>query len=439
VGNDRPRVVIVGGGFGGLAAARALRRAAVDVTLVDRRNHHLFQPLLYQVATAGLSPADIAYPIRSVLRRQANASVLLAEAIGVDVARRELVLKDGRLAYDYLILATGARHAYFGHEEWEPLAPGLKSLEDALEIRRRILLAFEKAERETHPDARRALLTIVVVGGGPTGVELAGAIAEIARQVMKSDFRAIDPTETRVILVEAGPRVLSSFPESLSAHAAEELVERGVEVRTGVRVTAIDDASVSFGNERIAAETVLWAAGVAASPLVASLGAPIDSVGRVKIEPDCSIPGHPEIFVIGDAQTAVQPNGAPLPGVAPVAMQQGRYVARAIGATIAGKPREPFDYVDKGNLATIGRAAAVAHIGRVKLWGLPAWLLWLVVHILYLVGFRNRVIVLINWAWAYLTLSRGARLITGDIEHERERPHEAATTPITPAARASSA
>lgn len=439
MGTDRSRVVIVGGGFGGLAAARALRRAPVDVTLVDRRNHHLFQPLLYQVATAGLSPADIAYPIRSVLRRQANASVLLAEAVDVDVARRELVLKDGRLGYDYLVLATGARHAYFGREEWEPLAPGLKSLEDALEIRRRILLAFEKAERETSPDARRALLTIVVVGGGPTGVELAGAIAEIARQVMKSDFRAIDPTETRVILVEAGPRVLSSFPESLSAHAAEELTERGVEVRTGVRVTAIDDSSVSLGSERIAAETVLWAAGVAASPLVASLGAPIDQVGRVKIEPDCSIPGHPEIFVIGDAQTTVQPNGAPLPGVAPVAMQQGRYVARAIGATIAGAPREPFVYVDKGNLATIGRASAVAHIGRVKLWGLTAWVLWLVVHILYLVGFRNRVIVLINWAWAYLTLSRGARLITGDIEHERERPHETATTPVTPAARASSA
>lgn len=439
MGTDRSRVVIVGGGFGGLAAARALRRAPVDVTLVDRRNHHLFQPLLYQVATAGLSPADIAYPIRSVLRRQANASVLLAEAVDVDVARRELVLKDGRLGYDYLVLATGARHAYFGREEWEPLAPGLKSLEDALEIRRRILLAFEKAERETSPDARRALLTIVVVGGGPTGVELAGAIAEIARQVMKSDFRAIDPTETRVILVEAGPRVLSSFPESLSAHAAEELTERGVEVRTGVRVTAIDDSSVSLGSERIAAETVLWAAGVAASPLVASLGAPIDQVGRVKIEPDCSIPGHPEIFVIGDAQTTVQPNGAPLPGVAPVAMQQGRYVARAIGATIAGAPREPFVYVDKGNLATIGRASAVAHIGRVKLWGLTAWVLWLVVHILYLVGFRNRVIVLINWAWAYLTLSRGARLITGDIEHEREHPHEAATTPVTPAARASSA
>ncbi len=439
MGNDRPRVVIVGGGFGGLAAARALRRAPVDVTLVDRRNHHLFQPLLYQVATAGLSPADIAYPIRSVLRRQANASVLLAEAVDVDVARRELVLKDGRLGYDYLVLATGARHAYFGREEWEPLAPGLKSLEDALEIRRRILLAFEKAERETSPEARRALLTIVVVGGGPTGVELAGAIAEIARQVMKSDFRAIDPTETRVILVEAGPRVLASFPESLSAHAAEELTARGVEVRTGLRVTAIDDHSVALGTERIAAETVLWAAGVAASPLVASLGAPIDQVGRVKIEPDCSVPGHPEIFVIGDAQTTVQANGAPLPGVAPVAMQQGRYVARAIGASIAGAPREPFAYVDKGNLATIGRASAVAHIGRVKLWGLPAWILWLVVHILYLVGFRNRVIVLINWAWAYLTLSRGARLITGDIEHERERPHEAATTPVTPAARASSA
>jgi NADH dehydrogenase len=356
------------------------------------------------------------------LSRQANASVLLAEAVGIDVARHEVVLKDGRLGYDYLVLATGARHAYFGHEEWEALAPGLKSLEDALEIRRRILLTFEKAERECDADARRALLTIVVVGGGPTGVELAGAIAEIARQVMKSDFRAIDPTETRVVLVEAGPRVLASFPESLSAHAADALTKRGVEVRTDTRVTAIDAHTVMLGSERLAAATVLWAAGVAASPLVGSLGAPIDQVGRVKVEPDLSIPGHPDVFVIGDAATLVQPNGAPLPGVAPVAMQQGRFVARLLTETIAGGPRAPFVYVDKGNLATIGRASAVAHIGRVKLWGFAAWMLWLVVHILYLVGFRNRLVVLINWAWAYFTLSRGARLITGDIEHEPEHP-----------------
>lgn len=419
--DDRPHVVIVGGGFGGLAAARSLRRAPVHVTLVDRRNHHLFQPLLYQVATAGLSPADIAYPIRAILSRQANANVLLAEAVSVDVAAHELVLKDGRLAYDYLVLATGARHAYFGHDEWEPLAPGLKSLEDALEIRRRILLAFEKAERETDPDARRALLTIAVIGGGPTGVELAGAIAEIARQVMKDDFRAIDPTETRVVLIEAGPRVLATFPESLSARAAQALAKRGVEVRTDTRVTGIDTGSVTLGNERLAAATVLWAAGVAASPLVASLGAPLDRAGRVHVESDCTIPGHPDIFVIGDAATATQANGAPLPGIAPVAMQQGRYVARTITESLAGGPREPFVYRDKGNLATIGRAAAVAHIGRVKLSGLVAWFLWLVIHIMYLVGFRSRLVVLIEWAWAYVTMSRGARLITGDIDHARER------------------
>jgi NADH:ubiquinone reductase (H+-translocating) len=423
---ERPHVVIVGGGFGGLTAAQTLRRTPVDVTLVDRRNHHLFQPLLYQVATAGLSPADIAYPIRAILRRQRNASVLLAEAVSIDVAAREVVLKDGRLGYDHLILATGARHSYFGHEEWEPLAPGLKSLEDALEIRRRILLAFERAERETDADARRALLTIVIVGAGPTGVELAGAIAEIARQVMKSDFRAIDPRETRVLLVEAGPRVLATFPESLSAHALDQLVKRGVEVRTRTRVTAIDGDAVLLGHppagERIASETVLWAAGVAASPLVASLGARRDSAGRVFVESDLSIPGHPEIFVIGDAATLTDAKGEPLPGVAPVAMQQGRYVARVIARSLTGARREPFVYRDKGNLATIGRAAAVAHIGRLKLWGFAAWLLWLVVHILYLVGFRNRVVVLLDWAWAYVTMSRGARLITGNIDAAPERP-----------------
>jgi NADH dehydrogenase len=400
----------------------------VHVTLVDRRNHHLFQPLLYQVATAGLSPADIAYPIRGVLSRQANANVLLAEAVAVDVARHELVLSDGRLRYDYLVVATGARHAYFGHGEWEAFAPGLKSLEDALEIRRRILLAFERAERETDPEARRALLTIAVVGGGPTGVELAGAIAEIARQVMKSDFRAIDPRETRVVLIEAGSRVLATFPEKLSAHAAEALTARGVEVRTGTRVTAIDDHSVSIGTERIAAATVLWAAGVAASPLVKSIGAALDNAGRLPVAPDLSVPGHPDVFVIGDAATLADASGTPLPGVAPVAMQQGRYVARLITEVIAGGPREPFVYRDKGNLATIGRASAVAHIGRLQLAGFFAWVLWLVVHIMYLVGFRNRVVVLIDWAWAYVTMSRGARLITGDIEHKREPSVHAVTS-----------
>jgi NADH:ubiquinone reductase (H+-translocating) len=431
VDDARPHVVIVGGGFGGLAAARALRRTPVQVTLVDRRNHHLFQPLLYQVATAGLSPADIAYPIRAILSHQVNAHVLLAEAVTVDVARRELVLKDGRLGYDHLVLATGARHSYFGHEEWEAVAPGLKSLEDALEIRRRILLAFEKAERESDPNQRRALLTIVVVGAGPTGVELAGAIAEIARQVMKSDFRAIDPRETRVLLVEAGDRVLGTFPESLSTWAAEALRARGVEVILDTRVTAIDSDSVTLGSERLAAETVLWAAGVAASPLVRSLGVPLDRAGRVFVEPDLSIADHPEIFVIGDAMTRLQADGMPLPGVAPVAMQQGRHVARVIARDLTDGAREPFAYRDKGNLATIGRAAAVAEVGRLKLHGFVAWILWLFVHILYLVGFRNRLVVLINWAWAYVTLSRGARLITGDIEHQRERPP--ATIPTTTA------
>ena len=420
--SERPDVVIVGGGFGGLTAAQSLRRAPVDVTLVDRRNHHLFQPLLYQVATAGLAASDIAYPIRVILRRQRNANVLLAEAVAIDVPAHEVVLKDGRLHYDYLVIATGARHSYFGHEEWEPLAPGLKSLEDALEIRRRILLAYERAERETDPECRRALLTIVIVGGGPTGVELAGAIAEIARQVLKSDFRAIDPRETRVVLVEAGPRVLATFPEKLSTRALEALVERGVEVRTGTRVTAIDRDAVCLGGERIAAETVLWAAGVAASPLVASLGAERDAAGRVFVQPDLSIPGHSEVFVIGDAATLTDASGEPLPGVAPVAMQQGRYVARTIVRSVQGEPREPFVYRDKGSLATIGRADAVAHIGRLNLWGFTAWLLWIFVHILYLVGFRNRVIVLLDWAWAYVTMSRGARLITGNIDAAPERP-----------------
>jgi NADH dehydrogenase len=419
---QRPYVVIVGGGFGGLAAAQTLRRAPVEITLVDRRNHHLFQPLLYQVATAGLSPADIAYPIRAILRRQRNANVLLAEAVAVDVHARDVVLKDGRLHYDYLVVATGARHSYFGHEDWEPFAPGLKSLEDALEIRRRILLAFERAERETDPDCRRALLTIVIVGAGPTGVELAGAIAEIARQVMKSDFRAIDPRETRVVLVEAGPRVLATFPEKLSARACTALDERGVEVRTGTLVTAIDRHAVWLGSERIAAETILWAAGVAASPLVASLGAERDAAGRVLVQPDLTIPGHPEVFVIGDAAALQDADRRPLPGVAPVAMQQGRYVARTIVRSLRGQRRAPFAYRDKGSLATIGRADAVAHIGRLNLSGFTAWLLWIFVHILYLVGFRNRAVVLLDWAWAYVTMSRGARLITGNIDASPERP-----------------
>ena len=409
-----PRVVIVGAGFGGLTAARELARAPVRVTVVDRRNHHLFQPLLYQVATAALSPGDIAYPIRSILRRQANADVLLADAASVDTTTREVLLADGRLEYDFLILATGARHAYFGHEDWEKRAPGLKSLEDALEIRRRILLAFEKAEREQDEEKRKALLTFVLVGGGPTGAELAGAIGEISRRVLSSDFRAIDPREARILLLEAGPRILSAFPPELSAKAAAALGKLGVEIRSGAAVTAIGDGFVAAGSERIRAETILWTAGVAASPLGRSLGVALDRAGRVLVEPDLTIPGHPEVFVIGDLAALPDASGKPLPGVAQVAIQQGRHAASNIEAALHGEQLRPFHYRDPGNLAVLGRAAAIADLPRVRLSGFPAWLVWCFVHILYLIGFRNRFIVMFEWAWAYLTWQRGARLITGE-------------------------
>jgi NADH dehydrogenase len=414
-----PHVVIVGAGFGGLYAARALKGAPVRVTVVDRTNHHLFQPLLYQVATAALSPGDIAYPIRGVLRRQANTRVLLGRAVAVDPAQRKVVLEDGEIPYDYLILATGGRHGYFGHDDWENVAPGLKTLEDALEIRRRILLAFEKAERETGAARRRALLTFAVVGGGPTGVELAGAIAEIARHVMVEDFRVIDPREARVLLLEAGPRILPAFPEALSAKAQASLERLGVEVKTGAAVTQLDAGRVILGQEIIAAETVLWAAGVTASPLARSLGVTLDRAGRVIVERDLTVPGHPEIFVIGDLaaflhQTGNRPPGQPLPGVAPVAIQQGRHAAANILRAIRGQPYLTFHYVDKGNLATIGRAAAVADFGFLRLSGLLAWLAWLFIHIFFLIGFRNRFVVLFEWAWAYLTYQRAARLITGN-------------------------
>jgi NADH dehydrogenase len=412
----KPQVVIVGGGFGGLYAAQALNHADLQITLVDRRNHHLFQPLLYQVATAGLSPADIAYPIRAILRKQKNVRVLLAEVVSIDTDARLLCLKDGELRYDFLILATGARHAYFGHEEWEANAPGLKSLEDALEIRRRILLAFEKAERTTDEAQRRAWLTFVIVGGGPTGVELAGAIAEIAKQVMISDFRAIHPREARIFLVEAGPRILSAFPEDLSVAAEEALNKLGVEVKKNCAVTSVEPGWVGLGKERYPAGTILWAAGVMASPLARSLGVPLDRVGRVLVEPDLTIPGHPEVFVIGDLAAFIHQTGKPLPGVSPVAIQQGRHAARNILRACAGLPLEPFRYRDKGNLATIGRAHAVADFGRFKISGFFAWLTWLFVHIFFLIGFRNRFIVLFEWAWAYFTFQRGARLITGDID-----------------------
>jgi NADH:ubiquinone reductase (H+-translocating) len=414
--SPRPRVVIVGAGFGGLTAARTLAGAPVAVTVVDRRNHHLFQPLLYQVATASLSPEDIAYPIRSILRRQKNTEVLLADAVAVDPAAHEVVLADGRLPYDFLILATGSRHAYFGHGDWEKRAPGLKNLEDALEIRRRILLAFEKAEREPDARKRQALLTFLLVGGGPTGAELAGAIGEISRHELKNDFRAIDPGEARIVLVEAGPRLLPTFPAALAAKAAAALAKLGVEVRTNAAVTAIGDGFAEIGPERLDAATILWTAGVAASPIALSLGVPLDRAGRALVNPDLSLPGHPEIFVIGDLSAFLDPTGAPLPGVAQVAIQQGRRAANNVLAAVRGEERKPFHYRDPGNLAVLGRGSAIADLGRIRLSGLAGWLVWCFVHILYLIGFRNRFVVLFEWAWAFLTGKRAARLITGDVE-----------------------
>ena len=407
---------MVGAGFGGLNAVQALARAPVRITVVDRRNHHLFQPLLYQVATAALSPADIAYPIRAILRRQKNATVLLADAVSVDRSARELVLSDGRLGFDYLVLATGVRHAYFGHDSWEKSAPGLKSLEDALEIRRRILLAFERAERETNAERRRALLTFVIVGGGPTGVELAGAIAEISRHVLVSDFRAIDPRESSILVLEAGPRILPSFPPGLAGKAQRALERLGVQVRTGCPVREVDAGSVEAGDSRIAAATILWAAGVRASPIAWGLDVPLDGAGRVLVEPDLSIPGDRRIFAIGDVATLISQTGKPLPGVAPVAIQQGRHVAENVKRDLAGRSRRPFRYRDKGSLAVIGRAQAIADLGRVRISGFLAWLVWCFIHILSLVGFRNRALVLFEWAWAYFTDQRGARLITGPID-----------------------
>jgi NADH dehydrogenase len=408
-----PHVVIVGGGFAGLQAAKALAEAPVQITVVDRRNHHLFQPLLYQVATAALSPADIAQPIRSVLRGQPNVEVVLAEATTIDPDAREVVFEDGRLAYDYLILAAGANHAYFGHDEWEPLAPGLKTLEEALDIRRRILLSFEEAEIETDPPRRAALMTFVVVGGGPTGVEMAGAIAEIARFSLARDFRHIDTRDARVILVEAGDRLLSAFPERLARHALNDLRRLGVEVKFGVPVTAIAAGQVTVGDEIIPAETVVWAAGVRSSPLGRSLGVELDRAGRVLINRDLSIPGHPEVFVVGDMASLADPRGRPFPGVAQVAMQQGAWAAANIQRRIASQPTRPFRYRDLGNMATIGRNSAVADIRGLRLTGFVAWLAWAVVHILNLIGFRNRILVATQWLWSYLTFQRGARLITG--------------------------
>jgi NADH dehydrogenase len=384
------------------------------VTVIDRRNHHLFQPLLYQVATAALSPGDIASPIRWILRKQKNTRVLLAEGKSIDTATRAVLLDIGDLHYHYLVVATGAAHAYFGHDEWAANAPGLKSLDDALGIRRKVLLAFEKAERETDPERQRALLTFVIVGGGPTGVELAGALAEVAFHAVASDFRTIDLATTRILLLEGGPSLLPTFPEPLRA-AAERLVRGlGVEVRLNAQVTAVEQGAVHVGSERIPAEVVLWAAGVAASPLGRTIGAPVDRAGRVVVEADLSVPGHPEVFVIGDLATFSHQGGKPLPGVAPVAIQQAKHVAAMIVRTIEGQPRRPFVYRNLGNLATIGRAAAVADFGRVKLTGLLAWLAWLFIHLMNLIGFRNRLLVLLQWAWSYMTYQRSVRLITGD-------------------------
>jgi len=413
--------VIIGGGFGGLSAALALKGAPLEVTLLDRCNYHLFQPLLYQVATGALSPANIAAPLRRVLRHQKNTRVLLAEAVDIDVANRTVVLSDGKVGYDTLIVATGARHHYFGKDQWEDLAPGLKTIEDATHIRRRILLAFEAAERESDPEKIRAWLAFVIVGGGPTGVELAGQLGEIANDTLKHDFRNIKPSEARILLVEGADRVLPTFPPPLS-HRAQRMLDRlGVTVRTGAVVADITPEAVTFRQgqlaETISTRTVLWAAGVQASPLgrilASKTGAALDRSGRVVVEPHLSLPGHPEILVIGDLAHFSHQGGKPLPGIAQPAIQQGRYVAKVIQQRLRGKSLEPFHYFDQGTMATIGRAAAVADLRWVRLSGLPAWLVWLFIHLMYIVEFQNRLLVFLQWAWNYYTFSRSARLITG--------------------------
>jgi len=409
----RPRVVIVGGGFAGLEAARALGEADAEVVVVDRTNHHLFQPLLYQVAMAVLAPTDIALPIRFLLRRQPNTSVLLDRIDRIDVERRLVRGESGReLTYDYLVVAAGARHSYFGHDDWEALAPGLKTIEDAREIRHRFLLAFEEAERCDDQEARQAWMTFAVVGGGPTGVELAGIVPDVTRHALRGEFRRIDTSAARIVLVEAGPRVLPSFPPALSERARRDLQALGVEVRTGAPVTLVTSEAVYVGAERLATHTVFWAAGNTASPLGRTLGVPLDRAGRVLVRPDLSIPGHPEVFVVGDLAATTGADGALVPGVAPAAMQAGRAAARNILKALRGEPPKPFRYRDKGNLATIGRHRAVADFGRFQVTGYAAWWLWLFVHILYLAGFRNRLSVLFEWGYAYLTYRRGARLIT---------------------------
>jgi NADH dehydrogenase len=405
---------VIGAGFGGLLAARALAHHPVRVTLIDRRNYHTFQPLLYQVATAGLSPGEIAAPIRWIMRNYRNVEVLLGEVQDFDLTRKVVKFPDLDIPYDYLIVATGASHAYFGHDDWEPFAPGLKSIDDALEIRRRVLLAFELAERQSVHGDPHSPLNFVVVGGGPTGVELAGTLAEIAHRVLAYEFRSIDPKRARIILYEGGPRVLPVYPEDLSQSAKEQLEKLGVEVHTSAIVTGIEPGAIRIGQTRLPAAVVLWAAGVSASPLGKKLGALVDRAGRVLVNPDLSIPDHPEVFVIGDLASLKDKDGKPVPGVAPAAMQQGKWAAHNIGRDLKRESRQPFNYWNKGNLATIGRAAAVADFGKIHVSGFLAWLAWLFIHIFFLIGFRNRIVVLISWAWSYFTYERGARLITGD-------------------------
>ncbi len=414
--------MIIGGGFGGIAAARALKHAPVRLTMIDRRNHHLFQPLLYQVATAALNPSDIASPIRRILRRQGNASVILGEAVSIDTRRKIVQLADGEVAYDYLIVASGATHSYFGHDEWLEAAPGLKTLEDAVEIRRRVLVAYEAAEREVDAAEVANWMTFVIIGAGPTGVEMAGALAEISRRVLERDFRTIDPGNARIILIEAGPRVLPAMSPESSASARRQLERLGVEVITDSPVTAVDDRGVMHGGARLDSRTVIWAAGVAASPLGKTLGADVklDRAGRVIVNQDLSVPAADSVFVIGDL-ASISSDGKPVPGLSPAAMQEGRHAARNVTRLIHGEPTLPFHYRDKGTLATIGKAAAVADIAGLHLSGLVAWLMWLFVHIFFLIGFRNRFIVIVEWAWTYVRNDRGARLITGNVEPMLER------------------
>jgi NADH dehydrogenase len=439
------RVVIVGAGFGGLNAARSLAKAGARVTIIDRKNYHTFQPLLYQVATAGLSPSEIAAPIRSIMRSYKNVEVLMSEVTGFDLDRRIIETTESTVSYDYLIVAAGASHSYFGHDEWEPSAPGLKTIEDALEIRRRVLLAFELAERESASGETTKPLNFVVVGAGPTGVELAGTIAEISRQALADDFRSIDPARTHILLLEGGPRVLPAYAEDLSRSAEEQLRRLGVEVRTNTMVTQIEPGLVQFAGTRLSATVVLWAAGVAASPLGRKLGVPVDRAGRVLVQPDLSLPGHANVFAIGDLSSLKDAQGKLLPGVAPVAIQQGQFVAKLIRREIDSEgnpePRPTFHYWNKGSLATIGRAAAVAEFGRMHISGFMAWLAWLFVHILFLIGFRNRLLVLIQWAWSYVTYERGARLITGSTylpgwteSHPEAMPPSASTRQEIPSA-----